>query len=315
MTKYIVKRILLVIPTLLIVTIVTFALIQLIPGGPAYQLLGINATIEQVNEINRQLGLDKPVVEQYATWIRNIFRGDLGRSIFFREPVTDLIRQRIPQTLELTFTALVISLLLGIPAGVLAAINQGRIADQSILAVAMIGVAMPEFWLGMVLITAFAVPIAWFPTGGYEPLSAGFVPWLQHIILPALSLGFIFTAVTARMTRSSMLDVLNQDYIKTARAKGQFENKVLTRHALRNAMIPVMTVIGISISSMIGGVVVIEEIFSIPGMGRLLVGAISKRDYPLIQGCILVIACIVIFVNLFVDIMYKVLNPKISLDS
>lgn len=315
MIKYIIKRILLILPTLFIVTVITFALIQLIPGGPAYQLLGINATMEQVNEINQKLGLDKPLLEQYGVWIGNILKGDLGTSFFFRESVSSLIAQRIPQTLELTFTALVISLLLGIPAGVLAAIHQGKLADQAILAVAMVGVAMPEFWLGMALITLFAVPIAWLPTGGYTSLAEGFVPWLQHILLPALSLGFIFTAVTARMTRSSMLDVLHQDYIKTARAKGQFEKKVLSRHALRNAMIPIMTVIGISISSMIGGVVIIEEIFSIPGMGRLLIGAISKRDYPLIQGCILVIACIVIFVNLLVDILYKVLDPKISLDS
>ena len=204
--------------------------------------------------------------------------------------------------------------MLGLPLGVLSAIKQGTLADQGIMVVAVMGVAVPDFWMGLMLIALLSVTAKWFPTGGFVPLSEGFIPWFKHIFLPSLSLGFIFAAVTTRMTRSSMLDVLNQDYIKTARSKGQHERVVLSRHALKNAMIPIATVIGISITSMIGGVVILEEVFSIPGMGRLLINAILDRDYPVIQGCILVIALMVTVINLIVDILYRALNPKISLE-
>lgn len=277
-------------------------------------LLGINATPEQVAEINSSLGLDKPPVQQFFVWVGNILKGDLGTSISFNKPVAQLIGERLPVTLQLTFFALIISLIIGIPTGIISAIRQGTWTDRIVLMLAMVGVAVPDFWLGLIFITFIAVPVAWFPTGGFIPLSEGFIPWLQHILLPTFSLGVIFAAVTARMTRSSMLDVLEQDYIKTARSKGQLERVVLTRHALKNAVIPVITVIGVSITSMVGGAVIIEEVYAISGMGRLLVGAISARDYPVLQGCLLVIACLIILVNIIVDILYKVLNPKITLD-
>jgi peptide/nickel transport system permease protein len=312
-TWYIIKRLLFVIPTLLIVAIVTFSLVHFIPGGPASMIIGINATPQQVAEINTALGLDKPLPEQFVTWIGNAIKGDFGVSFSFRQPVMDLINIRLPITLQLTLVALIISLIIGLPAGIYSATRQGTIKDQIVQIIAMIGVATPDFWLGMMLITFIAVPVKWFPTGGFISFSHGFIPWLQHIILPGFSLGFLFAAVTTRMTRSSMLDVLNEDYIKTARAKGQSERVVLAKHALKNAVIPVITVVGISITSMIGGAVIVEEVFSIPGMGRLLVGAISSRDYPVIQGCIFIIACIIILVNLIVDLLYKALNPRITL--
>lgn len=314
MGRYIGKRILLSIPTLLIVAVISFTMIRLIPGGPAANYLGISATPEAIARINERMGLDRPVVVQFWEFLKGICTGDFGDSFVYNQSVMSLILEKLPITLQLTGCAVFMSVIIGIPLGFFAAIKHETIMDRGITAIAVAGVAIPEFWLSLMLVQFIALPIAWFPTGGYEPLSNGLIPWLQHILLPSITLGFIFAAVMCRMTRSSMIDVLNQDYIKTARAKGQCERIVLSSHAFRNAMIPVVTVIGISVCSLIGGAVVVEQIYSIPGIGRLFINAILDRDYPLFQGLVFYLGTFVVVVNLLVDIICALLNPKISLD-
>ena len=313
MLRYIGKRILLAIPTLLIVAVISFAMIRMIPGGPAANYLGITATPETVAEINARLGLDRPVAEQFLDFLKGICTGDFGVSFVYNRPVMSLILEKLPVTLQLTGCAVLLSILMGIPLGLAAAMKRGSWMDQGITALAVCGVAIPEFWLSLMLVQFISLPVAWFPTGGYAAMGEGFVPWLRHMLLPAITLGFIFSAVMCRMTRSSMIDVLNQDYIKTARAKGQKERIVILLHAFRNAMIPVVTVVGISICSLIGGAVVVEQIYSIPGIGRLFINAIMDRDYTLFQGLVFYLGAFVVVVNLLVDIICALLNPKISL--
>lgn len=314
MKKYIIRRFLYMIPTLLVAAVVAFLLVHFIPGGPAAQILGFKATPEQIAELNARLGLDRPIIVQFWEWFTGILRGDFGVSLTFNKPVLELIMQRMPITIQLTFLSLIISMLIGIPAGVIAAINQGKLADNVVLAIAIIGSALPEFWLALNLISLLSVKAGIFPPGGYSEIAKGFAEWLRRMTLPAFSLGFIFSASVARMTRSSMLDVLRQDYIKTARAKGQREKVVLFKHALKNALIPIITVVGLNITAAMGGSVVIENVYTLPGVGRMMLNAINGRDYPMVQGIIIVIAFIAIVVNFFVDILYKAVNPKITLD-
>jgi peptide/nickel transport system permease protein len=311
--RYIGKRILLAIPTLLIVAVISFAMIRMIPGGPAVNYLGITATPETVAEINARLGLDRSIAEQFLEFLKGICTGDFGTSFVYNRPVMSLILEKLPVTLQLTGCAVLVSILMGIPLGLAAAMKRGSWMDQGITALAVCGVAIPEFWLSLMLVQFISLPVAWFPTGGYAAMGEGFLPWLRHILLPAITLGFIFSAVMCRMTRSAMIDVLSQDYIKTARAKGQKEWIVMMLHAFRNAMIPVITVVGISICSLIGGAVVVEQIYSIPGIGRLFINAIMDRDYPLFQGLVFYLGAFVVVVNLLVDMICVLLNPKISL--
>ena len=313
MLRYIGKRILLAIPTLLIVAVISFAMIRMIPGGPAVNYLGITATPETVAEINARLGLDRSIAEQFLEFLKGICTGDFGTSFVYNRPVMSLILEKLPVTLQLTGCAVLVSILMGIPLGLAAAMKRGSWMDQGITALAVCGVAIPEFWLSLMLVQFISLPEAWFPTGGYAAMGEGFLPWLRHILLPAITLGFIFSAVMCRMTRSAMIDVLSQDYIKTARAKGQKEWIVMMLHAFRNAMIPVITVVGISICSLIGGAVVVEQIYSIPGIGRLFINAIMDRDYPLFQGLVFYLGAFVVVVNLLVDMICVLLNPKISL--
>ncbi|MCI8853073.1 MAG: ABC transporter permease [Lachnospiraceae bacterium] len=313
MLRYIGKRILLAIPTLLIVAVISFAMIRMIPGGPAVNYLGITATPETVAEINARLGLDRSIAEQFLEFLKGICTGDFGTSFVYNRPVMSLILEKLPVTLQLTGCAVLVSILMGIPLGLAAAMKRGSWMDQGITALAVCGVAIPEFWLSLMLVQFISLPVAWFPTGGYAAMGEGFLPWLRHILLPAITLGFIFSAVMCRMTRSAMIDVLSQDYIKTARAKGQKEWIVMMLHAFRNAMIPVITVVGISICSLIGGAVVVEQIYSIPGIGRLFINAIMDRDYPLFQGLVFYLGAFVVVVNLLVDMICVLLNPKISL--
>lgn len=313
MLRYIGKRILLAIPTLLIVAVISFAMIRMIPGGPAVNYLGITATPETVAEINARLGLDRSIAEQFLEFLKGICTGDFGTSFGYNRPVMSLILEKLPVTLQLTGCAVLVSILMGIPLGLAAAMKRGSWMDQGITALAVCGVAIPEFWLSLMLVQFISLPVAWFPTGGYAAMGEGFLPWLRHILLPAITLGFIFSAVMCRMTRSAMIDVLSQDYIKTARAKGQKEWIVMMLHAFRNAMIPVITVVGISICSLIGGAVVVEQIYSIPGIGRLFINAIMDRDYPLFQGLVFYLGAFVVVVNLLVDMICVLLNPKISL--
>jgi len=257
--------------------------------------------------------LDRSIAEQFLEFLKGICTGDFGTSFVYNRPVMSLILEKLPVTLQLTGCAVLVSILMGIPLGLAAAMKRGSWMDQGITALAVCGVAIPEFWLSLMLVQFISLPVAWFPTGGYAAMGEGFLPWLRHILLPAITLGFIFSAVMCRMTRSAMIDVLSQDYIKTARAKGQKEWIVMMLHAFRNAMIPVITVVGISICSLIGGAVVVEQIYSIPGIGRLFINAIMDRDYPLFQGLVFYLGAFVVVVNLLVDMICVLLNPKISL--
>ena len=311
MLAYTIRRVLLAIPVMLMVATAVFLLLRLTPGDPAGVILGPEATEERRLALRRELGLEDPLPLQYVRWLGKAARGDLGRSIFLNKPVTAALAERAQPTLMLTLLALLVSVTIGLPTGVIAARARGSWLDLGTMAVAMVGIAMPTFWLGLNLIFIFAVLLRWLPVAGYQPLSAG--PWeaLRYLILPAITLGVAQGALLARMTRSMMLEVLDQDYVRTARAKGLTERAVVLRHALRNAFIPLMTVIGLSFAALMGGAVVTEQIFTIPGVGRLLIQAIGRRDFPLVQGAVLVIAALYVLINLAVDLLYAVVDPRI----
>ena len=311
MLAYTLRRLVLAVPVMMLVATAVFLMLRLTPGDPAGIILGPDATEERRMELRRELGLEDPLLVQYVRWLGKVARGDLGQSLFLNKPVTAAILERAQPTLLLTILALLVSLLIGLPAGVIAAQRRGSWVDLGTMAVAMGGIAMPTFWLGLNLIFLFAVTLRWLPVAGYEPLSAG--PWrsLRHLILPAVTLGVAQGALLARMTSSMMLETLSQDYVRTARAKGLVERSVIFRHALRNAFIPLMTVIGLSFAALLGGAVVTEQIFTLPGVGRLLIQAIGRRDFPLVQGTVLVIAALYVLINLVVDLLYAVVDPRI----
>lgn len=311
MLAYTLRRLVMTIPVMLLVATAVFLLLRLTPGDPAGIILGPDATEERRIELRRQLGLDDPLPVQYVRWLGRAARGDLGQSLFLNKPVTTAILERAQPTLMLTLLALLVSLVIGLPVGVIAARWRGSWIDVGTMGVAMMGIAMPTFWLGLNLIFLFAVTLRWLPVAGYQPLSAGLWPALRHLILPALTLGVAQGALLARMTRSMMLETLNQDYVRTARAKGLVERSVIIHHALRNAFIPLLTVIGLSFAALIGGAVVTEQIFTLPGVGRLLIQAIGRRDFPLVQGTVLVIAALYVLINLIVDLLYAVVDPRI----
>ena len=334
MLSYIIKRVLGVIPVLLCVSMLVFGFVRLIPGDPALVMLGERATPENVARVREQLGLNKPVYEQYLTFLGNALHGDLGRSILRQEPVTQEIIRRFPATIELALAALLFAIAVGIPAGVISAVRRGSWFDSSSMLVALTGVSMPIFWLGLMLIYLFAVVLHLLPTGGrldagtqlapitnlvlVDSLLRGnmpvFIQGLRHLLLPALALATIPMAIIARMTRSSMLEVLGQDYIRTAQAKGLMARTVVVRHALRNAWLPIITVVGLQVGILLSGAILTETIFSWPGIGRWLVDAIYARDYPIVQGVTLVIALIFVVVNLSVDILYALVDPRIRFE-
>ncbi|MCL0039206.1 ABC transporter permease [Dehalococcoidia bacterium] len=303
MTQYIIRRLLITLPLLLAITIIIFSAIRLVPGCPAMVMAGIGATAEDVERIRIHLGLDRHPVEQYFIFIGNLLQGDMGVSTRTRLPVAEEIMHRLPYTLLLTAAAMLIATVLGMVAGIIAGTKQNSIADYLTTTVALFGLSMPVFWLGLMLMLLFSLYLGWLPTTG-----AG--TW-RHLILPAFTLGAASTAIVARMTRSSMLEVMGLDYVRTARAKGLTERLVILRHALKNALIPVVTVIGLQMGMLLGGAVLTETVFAWPGIGRLLVGAILARDYPVVQGAALVIAAMFILVNLVVDIIYTYLDPRI----
>ncbi len=311
MLAYAIRRVLLTVPVMLLVATGVFLLLHLTPGDPVGVMLGSDASESRRLEVRHQLGLDDPLPTQYARWLGRVVRGDLGRSIFLDRPVTVALLERAQPTLLLAVLASLVSIALGLPAGVLAARRRGSWLDLGSMGVAMIGISMPTFWLGLNLILIFAVWLRWLPVAGYQPLSSGLWPSLRYLILPALTLGAAQAALLARMTRSMMLETLNQDYVRTARAKGLVERNVVLRHALRNACIPLMTVIGLTFAVLMGGAVVTEQIFNIPGIGRLLIQAIGRRDFPLVQGAVLVIAATYVLINLVVDLLYAVVDPRI----
>ncbi len=307
MFQYIVNRLIALIPTLFGVSILIFLLLHLVPGDPARLVAGPDASLEDIALIRAELGLDRPLVVQYTTWIGNIFRGDFGRSTRTFNPVSYEVGLRIPATLELTAVSIVIAIIIGLVAGVTAAIRRNTLLDYASMVAALLGICTPSFWLGLMLMLVFAVWLGWFPTSGRGS-------W-QHLILPGFTLGVGAAAIIARVTRSSMLEVLNQDYIRTATAKGLAERVVIVRHAMKNALIPVVTIIGLQFGYLLAGAVITESVFAYPGIGRLLVEAIAVRDFPVVQAILLILAFQFAFINLVVDILYAYLDPRISYES
>ncbi len=288
-----------------------FSLLYLAPGDPAAIIAGDLATEQDIARIHHQLGLDEPVLLRFGNWAWGVLHGDLGISIFTNLPVWQLIQQRLEPTAALTVTTLVVSVALAIPIGVLAAWRVGTWIDRAVMGFAVLGFSVPSFVLAYILILIFSVEFDWLPVQGYTSITAGFWPFLQHLILPSTALGLIYSALIARITRTSMLEVLSQDYIRTAHAKGLPSRKVLIGHALKNAAVPIATIIGIGVALLISGVIVTETVFAIPGIGRLTVDAILRRDYPIIQGVILLFSAAYVIVNLLVDLSYTVLDPRV----
>jgi len=311
MFAYIVRRILATIPVMAVVAIFVFALLYLSPGDPAAIIAGDTATVEDIVRIRAKLGLDEPVYIQFGSWVWRLLQGDLGISIFTNLPVSKLIEQRLEPTVALTITTLIISVLAAIPMGVLAAWKAGSWIDRVVMVFAVLGFSVPIFVLAYMLIFVFAIWAELLPVQGYVSITSGFWPFLSHMILPSAALGMVFAALIARITRASMLDVLAQDYIRTAQAKGLGSQQVLIGHALKNAAVPIVTIIGIGVALLIGGVVVTETVFAIPGLGRLTVDAILRRDYPIIQGIILIFSGAYVLINLLVDLSYTLIDPRI----
>lgn len=311
MGPYILRRLFALIPVLFVVSLLAFALVHLTPGDPVAAILGDKATPEDIERVRRQLGLDRPFHEQYVVWVFRALQGDLGRSIWVDQPVTEMIIDRAEPTVLLATSALVLTVLIGIPAGVFAAMRHNSAIDQTLMVTALLGVSMPNFWLGLNLILIFSVFLGWFPSGGYVPFTESPLGALESVLLPALALGFSQAALVARITRASMLEVLQQDYVRTARAKGLDWFLVNFRHALKNALLPTVTVVGLVVAVLIGGSVVTETVFTIPGAGRLVVNSVLRRDYPVVQGAILMVAFLYVLVNLLVDIIYVYIDPRI----
>jgi len=293
------------------VGLITFALLRVTPGDPAAVLAGEHATPENVERIRQQLGLDRPLHVQLWRWFGRLLQGDLGDSLFTGYKVTTLIRQRLEPTLSLAVLAEIIAIALALPMGILAAWKANSWVDRAVMVFAVLGFSIPVFWLGFNLIWLFSVTLDLLPPAGYTPLSQGVWPWLRSLILPAVTLGLIFSALIARMTRASMLEILREDYIRTARAKGLAEKVVLLRHALRNAAVPIVTIIGLGFAALVTGVVVTETVFALPGLGRLIVDSMLRRDYPVIQGAILLAASAYVVINLIVDLTYAYFDPRI----
>ena len=313
MVRFIIRRLLASIPVLLLVSMITFGLLWLVPGDPASIFLDASATAEALDRVRRELGLDRPFLVRMGEWYLRLLQGDLGTSLLLNRSVTEAILERLPITLSLTAMAFVLAVLLGVAAGVLAAMRHGRAADQGLMSLALLGLSLPEFWLGLVLIWLVAVLVPIFPAGDYVAFAKDPWQWARHLALPTFSLACIQMGFVARMTRSSMLEVLSQDFIRTARAKGMPEPYVVLRHGLVNAMVPIVTVMGIMVGALLGGAVVTEQVFSIPGLGRLIIGAVLSRDFPVIQGGLLFLALIYLTVNLVVDLLYAVIDPRVRL--
>jgi peptide/nickel transport system permease protein len=311
MTAYIVRRLFATLPVMAVVALFVFFLLRLAPGDPAAIIAGEDATSEAIAAVRAKLGLDRPLVEQFVVWLWALLQGDMGVSIFSNLPVTRLMAQRVEPTVALTLSTLFVAVSLAIPIGVVAAWKARKLVDRLVMAFAVLGLAMPVFVLAYVLIYFFAVQWQLLPVQGYQPLSAGLWPFAESLILPSVALGVTYMALIARITRASMLEVLQQDYIRTANAKGLATDRVLLLHALKNASVPIVTVIGIGIALLISGVVITETVFNIPGLGRLTVDAVLKRDYPIVQGLILVFAAAKVIVNLVIDISYAFLDPRI----
>jgi len=314
LAQYILRRLVSLVPVVLVVGVVTFLIVHLTPGDPAAVILGQNATPEQVEQLRQELGLDELLPVQFVAWFGQVLTGDLGISVFSDEPVLEIILGRLEPTVSLAILSTVISLCIALPSAMLAVWKRDGLLDPAFMSVSLLGVSIPNFWLALILILVFSVTLGWLPVSGYVPLGEGLWPWLSHLVLPAVVLAVQQAGIIARMLRDGMLDVVNQDYIKTARSKGLRERAVLTRHAFRNAMIPTTTVVGASFALLLGGAVVTETVFAIPGVGQLVVESISRRDYPVLQGTVLFVAGVYVLVNLLVDLVYALLDPRIRYD-
>jgi len=311
MFTYVLRRLLATIPVMLIVAVFVFLMLRLTPSDPAAIIAGDNANTEQVAEIRKRLGLDQPILTQFVIWMGKTLQGDFGESFFFKKQVAELIFDRLEPTLSLAFFTLVLAVIIAIPMGVVAAYRHGGWLDRIVMGFSVLGFSVPVFVIGYVLIYIFAIELNWLPVQGYQRLAQGVGGWLQRLILPSITLSVIYIALIARITRTSVLEVMNEEYIRTARAKGQTELKVLTRHALANAAVPIVTVIGLGVALLIGGVVVTESVYTIPGLGRLTVDAVLARDYPTIQAVILLFSLAYVLINLAVDLAYTFLDPRI----
>jgi peptide/nickel transport system permease protein len=311
MLRFLASRLLATIPVLLVVAVVVFLLLRLTPGDPAAVIAGDIATTEQIEQIRSNLGLDKPIVVQFGIWFGKVLRGDLGESFFFKMSVAELIAQRIEPTLALAASTIVLAVLVAVPLGVLAAWRHGGWLDRALMGFSTLGFSIPVFVLGYLLIWLVSLELGWLPVQGYRRLADGFGPFVRHLILPSVTLAVIYVALIARVTRAAVAEALTEDFVRTARAKGLPERRVLIRHALANAAVPIVTVIGIGLALLIGGVVVTESVYSIPGLGRLTVDAVLARDFPTIQGVILLFSVAYVLVNLLIDLSYLLLDPRI----
>jgi peptide/nickel transport system permease protein len=311
MIAYIVRRLLSTIPVMFIVAVSVFLLLHLSPGDPAAIMAGDNATPQNIEQIRQKLGLDEPLWWQFWVWMSNLARFELGESMFWRTPVTELIRQRAEPTISLAFTTITLAVVVALFLGVIASWKAGTAIDRFVMGFAVMGFSVPVFVVGYLLIYCFAIWLRWLPVQGYTPFEEGVGPWLRNLVLPSIALGLAYVALIARITRATMLDVLAEDYMRTARAKGVATRPMLLKHALKNAAVPIVTVVGIGVALLIGGVVITETVFNIPGIGRLVVDAIQRRDYPIIQGVIMVFSGIYVVVNLLVDLSYTFFDPRI----
>jgi peptide/nickel transport system permease protein len=311
-TRYIIRRVLLLIPVLLVVGIVVFTLIHLTPGDPAAVALGPEASTEEIEALRERLGLNRPLPVQFIVWFTDVLRLDLGESIFLDMEVTQALVDRAQPTVLLTLYSLTIAIIIGVPAGVIAALREKSLIDRSLMVLSISGAAIPVFVLGILFIMIFSVRLGWLPTGGYTDINDDLADHIKRMIMPSFALGFASAGLLARLVRSSMLETLREDYVRTARAKGLSARAVVVRHALRNALIPAVTVVGLLIGTLLGGAVVTETVFTIPGMGRLVVQSVLRRDYPVIQGAVMIIACFYVLANLLVDVLYVVIDPRIS---
>jgi peptide/nickel transport system permease protein len=311
MVPFVARRLLAAVPVLFLVSLITFGLMHLVPGDTAIVMAGPDATREEIEFVRRQLGLDRPWYEQLGRWYVRLLQGDLGESVTLSRGVGTAIAERVPVTLGLAAYALALTLAIGVPMGVLAAVRHHTWLDGLCMVTALIGVSLPNFWLGIVLIFLFGVSLGWFPTGGYVPVTEAPLGWLRSMTLPAASLAVLQLGLIARITRSSMLEILGQDYIRTAHAVGLPPSRVVAKYALRNVLVPVLTVVGIAFSLMLAGTVVIETVYSLPGVGRLVVSAIARRDYPVVQGALLLVAVTCVVLNVLIDVLYAAVDPRV----
>jgi peptide/nickel transport system permease protein len=308
---YLLKRFFILLLTLILVSIAIFAVLMIIPSDPAQIILGIHATPETLQTLRHKLGLDRPVLIQYLSYMKNLAVGDLGHSITYDVPIRSLILSRLPVTVPLAILSMIFAIFISIPMGVYSSLHRNRVGDYGVMVFSQVGLAVPAFWAGILLILLFAVTLHWLPAGGFQPWQIDPIKTLKSLLLPALSLGVVRAAVLTRMTRSSMLEVLEEDYIRTARSKGLPKRRVVYKHAFRNAIIPVVTIVGLQAGDLLAGAIIIENVFHLPGVGRLVFEAIGQRDLPVIQGIVLLIAMIIVVINFVIDITYRYLDPRI----